>query len=84
MDDQGSVEARVVRLVIEKLCADNPDAVEITRDTSFVNDLNADSLDTVELVMKLEEEFDLEIPDEVSDKITTVGEAVDHIEIALN
>ncbi len=83
MDDQGSIEARVIRLVIEKLCADNPDAVEITRDTSFVNDLNADSLDTVELVMKLEEEFDLEISDDVSDKITTVGEAIDHIEQAL-
>jgi len=83
MDDQSSVESRVIRLVIEKLCADNPDAVEITRDTSFVNDLNADSLDTVELVMKLEEEFDLEIPDEISDKIATVGDAIDHIEQAL-
>ncbi len=80
--DQGSIESRVIRLVIEQLCADNPDA-EITRDTSFVNDLNADSLDTVELVMKLEEEFDLEIPDE-SVQINTVGEAVDHIEQALS
>ncbi|MCK6486596.1 MAG: acyl carrier protein [Phycisphaerae bacterium] len=52
---------------------------EITRDTSFVNDLNADSLDTVELVMEFEDEFELTIPDEEAEKIQTVGQAVDYI-----
>lgn len=55
---------------------------EITPDSSFANDLGADSLDTVELVMALEEEFGIEIPDEVAEQIDTVGKAVDHIEEA--
>ena len=53
---------------------------QITRGTSFVNDLGADSLDTVELVMELEEEFDINIPDDAAEKIQTVGQAVDHIQ----
>ena len=53
---------------------------KISRETSFVNDLGADSLDTVELVMELEEEFDISIPDEAAEKIQKVGEAVDFIE----
>lgn len=71
-------EARVIACVREKLCADKPDAV-ITAETSFINDLGADSLDTVEFVMRLEEEFDIEVPDDVAEQITTVGEACDRI-----
>jgi acyl carrier protein len=55
------------------------DKGEITRDTSFVNDLNADSLDTVELVMEFEDEFEISIPDEDAEKIQTVGQAIDYI-----
>ena len=78
-----SIQARVVRLVIDQLCSDMEVTPDINRETSFINDLAADSLDTVELVMALEEEFDLEIADEVAENITTVGEAVDYIEKAL-
>ena len=78
----GTIEERVVQLVIDQLCSDQEPTPEITRDTSFINDLAADSLDTVELVMALEEEFDLEIADEIAEKITTVGEAIDYIENA--
>lgn len=77
--DQLSIEERVISVVIDQLCSDADPMPEITRDTSFINDLNADSLDNVELVMALEDEFDLEIVDEVAEKITTVGEAVDYI-----
>ncbi|MBN1391449.1 MAG: acyl carrier protein [Sedimentisphaerales bacterium] len=55
------------------------DKSEITRETSFVNDLNADSLDTVELVMEFEDEFDMSIPDEEAEKIQTVGAAIDYV-----
>jgi len=80
--DQSTIEARVIRLVIDQLCGDKQPVPEVNRDTSFINDLDADSLDTVEFVMALEDEFGLEIADEVAEKITTVGEAVDHIEQA--
>lgn len=80
MNDQASIEDRVIRLVIDQLCADKQPVPEVTRETSFINDLEADSLDTVELVMALEEEFDLEIPDEIAEEITTVGQAIEHIE----
>ncbi len=80
--NEGTIEERVISLVIDQLCGDKQPAPEVSRDTSFVNDLDADSLDTVELVMALEEEFDLEIADEVAETITTVGEAVDYIEQA--
>lgn len=59
----------------------NPE--EITEDTSFINDLEADSLDIVELIMALEEEFDTEIPDEDAEKISTVKDAVDYIKSVL-
>ncbi|MBN2180766.1 MAG: acyl carrier protein [Sedimentisphaerales bacterium] len=59
------------------------DKSEISRETSFINDLNADSLDTVELVMEFEDEFDMSIPDEEAEKIQTVGAAIDHIVNAL-
>jgi len=58
-------------------------AEQITRETSFVNDLGADSLDTVELIMELEEEFGIDIPENAVEKIQTVGQAMDHIEDAI-
>ena len=72
-----TVEERVIDIVSEQLGVDKE---KITRDTSFVTDLGADSLDTVELVMELEEEFDISIPDDSAEKIQKVGEAVDFIE----
>jgi acyl carrier protein len=71
-----SIEDRVKKIVAEQLGVDES---EIQNDSSFVDDLGADSLDTVELVMALEEEFDEEIPDEEAEKITTVQLAVDFI-----
>ena len=70
------IEPKVIELVAEQMGVDKS---EITRETSFVNDLNADSLDTVELVMEFEDEFELSIPDEEAEKIQTVGQAVDYI-----
>jgi acyl carrier protein len=67
---------KVKKIIVEQLGVDEE---EVTAQASFVDDLGADSLDTVELVMAFEEEFDLEIPDEDAEKITTVGEAVDII-----
>lgn len=67
---------RVKKIVVEQLEV-NPD--DIKPESSFANDLGADSLDTVELVMALEEEFDIEIPDEIAEQIDTVGKAVEHI-----
>ena len=60
------------------------DKAEITKDTNFVNDLNADSLDTVELVMEFEDEFETSIPDEEAEKIQTVGQAIDFIKAHMN
>ncbi|MFW6061973.1 MAG: acyl carrier protein [Planctomycetota bacterium] len=71
-----NVEEKVIGIVSEQMGVDQS---EITRETSFVNDLNADSLDTVELVMEFEDEFELSIPDEEAEKIQTVGQAVDYI-----
>ena len=72
-----SVAERVIDIVAEQLGVDKE---KITPETSFVNDLGADSLDTVELVMELEEEFDINIPEDSQDKIKTVGAAVDFIQ----
>ena len=72
-----SVMERVTEIVADQLGVDKE---KITADTSFVNDLGADSLDTVELVMELEEEFDINIPDDAAEKIQTVGQAVKYIE----
>ena len=71
-----NVEERVKKLICEQLGVKED---EVKSDASFVEDLGADSLDTVELVMALEEEFETEIPDEEAEKITTVKEAVDYI-----
>jgi acyl carrier protein len=68
---------KVKKIVLEQL--DVKDA-DVTPEANFANDLGADSLDTVELVMALEEEFEIEIPDEEAEKIDTVGKAVDYIE----
>ena len=70
------VETRVKNVVVEQLGVDE---AEVTNAASFVDDLGADSLDTVELVMALEEEFGTEIPDEEAEKITTVQAAIDYI-----
>lgn len=71
-----SIEERVKKIVIEQLGVKEE---EVTNAASFVDDLGADSLDTVELVMALEEEFETEIPDEDAEKITTVQQAIDHV-----
>ncbi len=71
-----NVEERVKKIVMEQLGAKEE---QVTSNASFVDDLGADSLDTVELVMALEEEFECEIPDEEAEKITTVKQAVDYI-----
>ena len=71
-----SVADRVKKIIVEQL---GVDASEVNPQAHFVNDLGADSLDTVELVMALEEEFDMEIPDDQAEKIQTVGQAVYYI-----
>ena len=71
-----NIEERVKKIIVEQL---GVDAAEVTPQAHFVNDLGADSLDTVELVMALEEEFDAEIPDDQAEKIQTVGQAVEFI-----
>ena len=74
--DTQAIESKVIDIISEQMGVDRS---EITRETSFINDLNADSLDTVELVMEFEDEFDMSIPDEEAEKIQTVGAAVDYI-----
>jgi acyl carrier protein len=71
-----NVQERVKKIVVEQLGVNEDD---VTESASFVDDLGADSLDTVELVMALEEEFECEIPDEEAEKITTVQQAIDYI-----
>ena len=71
-----SIEAKVIEIVAEQMGVDKE---EVSRETSFVNDLNADSLDTVELVMEFEDQFELSIPDEEAEKIQSVGNAIDYI-----
>ena len=74
------IESKVIAIVSEQMSVEK---VEIKRETSFVNDLNADSLDTVELVMELEDEFDMNIPDDEAEKLQTVGQAIDYIQSQL-
>jgi|TARA_B100000700_G_scaffold323959_2_gene428945 acyl carrier protein len=74
--DMSSVEDRVKKIVVEQLGVKEE---EVTNEASFVDDLGADSLDTVELVMALEEEFKTEIPDEEAENINTVNQAIEYI-----
>ena len=74
--DAQAIENKVIEIISEQMGVDKS---EISRETSFINDLNADSLDTVELVMEFEDEFDMSIPDEEAEKIQTVGAAIDYI-----
>ncbi len=75
--DRATIDKRVKEMIVENLGLD-PD--KVTNESSFVEDLGADSLDTVELVMAFEEEFSIEIPDDDAEKLTTVGRAVDYLE----
>lgn len=77
MPNNTDIEQKVIAIVAEQLSVEK---AEISLQTSFVNDLGADSLDTVELVMELEDEFDMNIPDEEAEKIQTVGAAVEFIQ----
>lgn len=72
-----SIEERVKKIIVEQLGVKEE---EVKPEASFIEDLGADSLDTVELVMALEEEFDMEIPDEEAEKITTVQSAIDYVQ----
>ena len=76
MSDNAKIQETVQRIVAEQL---QVKAEDVQSESSFINDLGADSLDTVELVMALEDEFDIEIPDEVAEQITTVADAVNYI-----
>ena len=76
---QEDILERVSQIVTQQL---STEALDVKPESNFTNDLGADSLDTVELVMALEEEFEIEIPDEAAEKIATVGDAVDYIKKA--
>jgi acyl carrier protein len=71
------VKSRVISIIVDKLGVDES---EVTTEASFTNDLGADSLDTVELIMEFEKEFNIAIPDDQAEKIGTVGQAIDYIE----
>ncbi|MGI9012823.1 MAG: acyl carrier protein [Phycisphaerales bacterium] len=73
---ESEIEAKVIDIVAEQMGVEKN---EINRETNFTNDLNADSLDTVELVMEFEDEFETSIPDEEAEKIQTVGQAIEFI-----
>ncbi len=75
--DREAIEKKVREMIIDSL---GIDPEKISNDSSFVDDLGADSLDTVELVMAFEEEFDVEIPDEEAEKLATVGDAINYLE----
>jgi len=75
--NDASIEERVKSIIVDKLGVDEK---EVTSQASFTNDLGADSLDTVELIMDFEKEFNIAIPDEQAEKINTVGEAISYIE----
>jgi len=74
------IDAKVKQIIVDQL---GVDANEVTETASFVDDLGADSLDTVELVMAFEEEFDVEIPDEEAEKLQTVGQALEYLKVKL-
>ncbi len=72
-----AIKKKVKEIIVEKLGVDEN---EVTEEASFTNDLGADSLDTVELIMQFEKEFNISIPDDQAEKIATVGEAIEYIE----
>ena len=72
-----NIADRVKKIIVDKLGVDD---ASVTNEANFINDLGADSLDTVELIMEFEKEFDVSIPDEQAEKITTVGDAVTYLE----
>ncbi len=74
------IAAKVKAIIVDKLGVEES---EVTNEASFTNDLGADSLDTVELIMEFEKEFDLAIPDDQAEKISIVGEAIQHIETSV-
>lgn len=74
------IKERVFKIITDKL---GVEASEVTMEASFTNDLGADSLDTVELIMEIEKEFDLSIPDEEAENIQTVGQCIEHLEKAV-
>ena len=76
-----TVAERVKKIIVDKLGVDE---TEVTPEANFIQDLGADSLDTVELIMEFEKEFDVSIPDEQAEKIQTVGQAVDYLEAQTN
>lgn len=76
-----SIEEKVRKIIVERLGVDES---EVTLEASFTNDLGADSLDTVELIMELEKEFNISIPDEQAEQIQTVGDAVSYLESQIN
>jgi acyl carrier protein len=76
-----TVAERVIKIIVDKLGVDE---AEVTKEANFIQDLGADSLDTVELIMEFEKEFDVSIPDEQAEKITTVGQAIDYLEAQVN
>jgi acyl carrier protein len=75
--DMSDIASRVKKIIVDKLGVDE---AEVTNEASFTNDLGADSLDTVELIMEFEKEFNISIPDEQAETITTVGQAVAYLE----
>src|SRR5436190_12337255 len=75
--DMSDIKSRVIAIIVDKLGVDQS---EVTPEASFTNDLGADSLDTVELIMEFEKEFNIAIPDDQAEKIQTVGQAVDYVE----
>jgi acyl carrier protein len=75
------IKQKVTEIIVEELGVEES---EVTIDANFIEDLGADSLDTVELIMKFEEEFDIDIPDEEAEKLTTVGKAIDYLNSKIN
>lgn len=76
MEEMMDIEAKVKQIIVDELSVEES---QVTNEAKFIEDLGADSLDTVELVMKFEEEFDIEIPDEDQEKLRSVGEAVSYL-----
>ena len=76
-----NIAEKVTKIIVDKLAVDES---EVSADASFTNDLGADSLDTVELIMEFEKEFDISIPDDQAENIQTVGQAIKYLEGAIN